>query len=175
MKFIPFIFLLALLIGCSNNKNPVVPSSGYYKGEVAVFMKDSVSLDNLAEYLANENNISISRINSFQYYSNLSVDSIQTILAVFDSKSYIQNASADPVDINGQLKILTEFWVTNFGNQDRSDWATLKTRFQMQHNPYYKQLGILKVEEGKEKVWVDKLLASNLFRIVELNYIVHAH
>jgi len=173
MKLLPAILLLALLVGCSNTNNPVVPSSGYYKGEVAVFMKDSVSLNNLADYLANENNISIGRINSFQYYSSLPVDSIQTILSVLDSKLYIQNATADTVSINGQTRILTEFWVNNFKNEYRSDWELLKTRFQMRHNPYYKQLGVLKVEEGKEKIWIDKLIASNLFRIVELNYIVH--
>jgi hypothetical protein len=35
-------------------------------------------------------------------------------------------------------------------------------------------LGILKVEVGKEKEWINILSNSNLFRFVELNVISHA-
>src|SRR3990172_3378576 len=162
MKAIPFIIVLCVFISCSDKKeitNPESESLNYVQGEVGFGLKDSVTLEEVADYVYSLNNISI--------------DSMQIIKSTFELKSYIWSGTTKTSYINSESKILIEFWVKNFRAEDLEDWGLLKNRFQLYHSPYYFQLGILKVEVGKEKEWINNLSNSNLFRFVELNGITH--
>jgi hypothetical protein len=182
MKAIPFIIILCFFISCSekkeitNPKSEPIPESesiNYVQGEVGFGLKDNVDLEEIADYVYSLNNISIDEIVSFQYISNLSQDSVQIIKTTFESKQFIWSGTTKTSYLNSESKILVEFWVKNFRAEDRKDWEILKKRFQLYHSPYNFQLGILKVEVGKEKEWIDILSKSNLFRFVELNVITH--
>jgi len=176
MKAIPFIIVLCVFISCSDKKeitNPESESLNYVQGEVGFGLKDSVTLEEVADYVYSLNNISIDNIVSFQYKSDLSQDSMQIIKSTFELKSYIWSGTTKTSYLNSESKILIEFWVKNFRAEDLEDWGLLKNRFQLYHSPYYFQLGILKVEVGKEKEWINNLSNSNLFRFVELNGITH--
>ena len=174
MKLLPFFIFLTLVIGCSDI-NPVKPTEDYYKGKVAVLLEDSTSIEDVNNLLSSFDYISIDRINSFQYYSDFPIDSAQTILLAFESKQYLQNTTTDVVNINGQSKLLIDFWLTNFTSEDIQDWSKTKTRFKLTHNPHYGQIGTLGVEEGQEKEWVNILSNSKLFKVVELDYIYYTH
>jgi hypothetical protein len=177
MKAISFIILLFVFVNCSDKKgvtNPESESLNYVQGEVGFGLKDSVSLNEVADYIYSLKNISINNIVAFQYKSNLPQDSMQTIKTSFESKPYVWSGTTHTSYLNGESKILVEFWVKNFRAEDIEDWDLLKKRFQLYHSPYNFQLGILKVEVGKENEWINNLSNSNLFRFVELNAITHA-
>lgn len=178
MKIISFIISLCFFISCSDKKGITNPGTGnkslnYVQGQVGFALKDSVTLKEAADYIYSQKNISINEIVSFQYESNLPQDSIQTIKAVFESKPYIWSGKTKISYITGESKILVEFWIKNFRVEDIKDWQLLKNRFGLYHLPYYFQLGLLKVEVGRENEWINVLSNSNLFRFVELNYIEH--
>ncbi|OIP57078.1 MAG: hypothetical protein AUK34_10265 [Ignavibacteria bacterium CG2_30_36_16] len=178
MKAISFIIVLCFFfISCSDKKeitNPESESLDYVQGEVAFGLKDSVTLEEVANCVYSLDNISIDNIVSFQYKSNLPQDSMQVIKTIFESKSYIWGGTTKTSYSNSESKILVEFWVKSFKAEDIENWNLLKNRFRLNHSPYYFQLGILKVEVGKEKEWINNLSNSNLFRFVELNGITHA-
>ena len=181
MRLYLYLFSAIILICCNEKGKPTGPeiadpgsqSSDYVQGEVAFGLNDTVTLEEIADYIYSLNNISIESIVSFEYLSNLPQDSIQSIKTTFDSKSYIWSATTNVSWQNNESKILVKFWVKEFRALDRVDWQLLRQRFQLNHLPYYFQLGILKVEVGKENEWISILSASNLFRFVELNYITH--
>jgi hypothetical protein len=178
MKAISFIIVLCFFfISCSDKKeitNPGSESLDYVQGDVAFGLKDSVTLEEVANYVYSLDNISVDNIASFQYKSDLPQDSMQVIKAIFESKSYIWSGTAKISYLDDESKILIEFWVKSFNAENIKDWNLLKNRFRLNHSPYYFQLGILKVEVGKEKEWINILSNSNLFRFVELNGITHA-
>lgn len=178
MKAISFIIVLCFFfISCSDKKditNPESESLDYVQGEVGFGLKDSISLEEVANYVYSLDNISIDNIVSFQYKSNFPQDSMQVINTIFESKSYIWSGTTKTSYLSDESKILLEFWIKNFRAEDIEDWELLKKRFQLNHSPYYFQLGILKVEIGKEKEWINNLSNSDLFRFVELNGINHA-
>lgn len=177
MKAIPFIIVLFVFVSCSDKKEITSPESeslNYVKGEVGFGLKDSVTLNEVADYIYSLKNISIDNIVAFQYKSNLPQDSMQTIKSTFESKPYVWSGTIQTSYLNSESEVLVEFWIKNFRAEDIEDWELLKKRFQLYHSPYNSQLGILKVEVGKEKEWINNLSNSNLFRFVELNAITHA-
>ena len=176
MKAKYLIIILCFFISCSDKKEntyPISESLNYAQGEVIVGLKDSVSLEEVADYIYSLNNISINDIVSFQYISNLPKDSMQVIIKTLESKSYIWKGNPITPYLNSDSLIQIELWVRNFRFEDIEDWKLLKKRFQLSHIPYYFQLGLLNVEAGKEQEWVNILSESKLFRLVELNTISH--
>jgi hypothetical protein len=172
------LLLLTFLLGCSKNKDTIItgpenPSLNYVQGEVVVGLKDSVSLEEIADYVYSLNNISINEISSLRYYSILPKDSIQSIKSNLESKNYIWHGTVNVSYLESESKILVEFSIKDFSSNDINDWKLLKTHFRLFHSPYHFQSGVLKVENGKENEWINILSNSNLFRFVELNYIVH--
>lgn len=170
--------MLILLVGCSgddksNITNPENPEIEYVKGEVIVGLKDSVSLEQFAYFVYSLNNISIINIVSLQYYSTLPKDSMQTIKSNLESRKYITPGSVNVDYIESESKIHVKFWVKEFSYDDIKDWELIRTQLQLFHFPNEFQSGLLKVEVGKEKEWINILSNYNLFRFVELNYILH--
>lgn len=170
--------MLILLVGCSGDDksniiNPENPEIEYVQGEVVVALKDSVSLEQFANFVYSLNNISIRNIVSFQYYSTLPKDSMQTIKSNLESRKYITPGSVNVYYIESESKILVEFWVAEFSYDDIKDWELIRTQLHLFHSPNKFQLGLLKVEIRKEKEWINILSNYDLFRYVELNYIMH--
>jgi len=183
MKILIFIGLLVFIFyGCSENKssengflinNP--PADEYASGDVAFGLQDTVSLEYFAAYIYSLSNISIDEIVFFQYSSFLSQDSIQILKSVLESKPYIDSRSHHIFYIQNGTEIIVEFCIKNFKSEHQSDWDSVIDQFNLSHYPNYFQLGILKVEVGKEKEWIDYLSDNELFRFVELNYIGRIH
>ena len=166
MKPIVFVIVLFVFIGCSNKGD--ITSIGfqqlYSPGDVVFGLEDSVSLDEFANYIYSLNNIFIGEVSRFRYKTEFPQDSLQIIKSVLESKLYIRSYVTKVTFLNDESKILVEFRVKNFGAEDIKDWESLTERFQLQHSPQMFQLGILKVEVGKENDWADYLSNSKLFR-----------
>jgi len=178
MKIILLIMLLSFLIGCSNKdipNNSEKPFLDYAPGDVSIGLNDNVSLEEVANYVYSFNNISINQIVAFQYYSNLPKESMDTIKSALELKRYIWNGTIRVSYSDSLSKIMVEFWVQNFNYEDRKDWESFKEQFLLTHSPYHYQVGLLKVEPGKEYEWIQILSKSGLFTFVELNYITHVH
>jgi len=176
MKIVSFIIILCIFISCSDEKDITSHENepiNYVQGQVVFGLQDSITLINIADYIYSLDNISIFEIVSFQYTSNLPIDSIQIINTTFESKSYVWDGTTKTSYINNEAKILVEFWIKGFTEENIKDWKLLEERFQLNHSPYYFQSGTLNVEVGKEKEWLDNLSNSDLFRYVELNGITH--
>jgi hypothetical protein len=189
MKIIMIIFFAVFLMGCStddslleinpNNENEDTvghwqgDTLEYVEGEIGFGLKDSVTLIELANYIYSLEDIYVNEVVLFQYYTRLPQDSMQIIKSVLESKSYIWDGMVYVSYIEADSSILIEFWIKDFKSGDRQNWIATKERFELIHVPYDFQLGLLKVEIGKEKEWIDKLIQVNLFRFVELNYITH--
>jgi len=178
MKIISLVLLIIFLSGCSKNNNsnitgPENPTLNYAQGEVSFGLKDSVSLEEVANYIYSFNNISIGEIVFFQYYSNFPHDSIQSIKSSLESKNYINSETLTITYDNNESRIVVKFWIKNFRKDDIKNWELLKTQFHLVHLPNEYQSGLLIIPIGKEKEWVNILSNSNLFRFVELNYITH--
>ena len=178
MKIIPLIILASFLIGCSNKdipNNSEKPLLDYVPGDVAIGLKDNVSLEEVANYIYSFKNISINQIVAFQYYSDLPKERMETIKFSLESKTYIWNGTVRTSYIDSLSKIMVEFWVGKFNYEDRKDWESSKELFLLTHSPYHYQVGLLKVEIGKEEEWIQILSKSGLFSFVELNGIMHTN
>lgn len=175
MKSISFILTVAFILGCSTDNSSINGNSeiSYVQGEVSFGLKDSVTLIDLANYIYSLDSISIKEVVSFRYYTFLSWDSMQTIKSTLESKAYIWSGMVNTSYIESDSKILIKFWIKDFKSENREDWLSLKGRFSLIHSPSNYQLGLLKVEIGKEKEWLNLLLNTNLFQFVELNFIDH--
>ena len=176
-KLILVSIVLLVFIGCSDKGIIIDPFFGqnYYPGDVVFGLKDSVSLDEFANYIYSLNNIFIGKVSRLRYKTEFPQDSLQIIKSELESKLYIRSDVSKVTFLNDESKILVEFRVKNFGAEDIKDWESLTERFQLQHSPQMFQLGILKVEVGKETEWINYLSNSKLFRFVELNYIMRAN
>lgn len=181
MRIIILIYFSALVMGCStdysitevNPDNENNRSLGYVQGEVSFGLKDSVTLMELADYIYSLDNIFIKDVASFQYYTILPEDSMQIIKSRLEAEPYIWDENVNVSYNETDSKILIDFWIKDFKSENIQDWASLKARFSLIHIPYYFQLGLLKVEIGKEEEWINNLVDVNLFRFVELNHIDH--
>ncbi|MGD9897920.1 MAG: hypothetical protein AB7T22_02220 [Calditrichaceae bacterium] len=172
MKMIPWIVLAVIFVGCSNNAES--PLQEYVEGEVVFGLQDSVSLEELADYVYTLDNISISDVVSFQYDSDLPQDSMETIKSVLEAQSYFWSGTVKTSWLETGSKILVEFWIRDFTSEDRKNWASLIERFHLSHLSYRFQAGLFDVETGKEKEWITILSDNIIFRFVELNTIGHA-
>ena len=177
MKSIIFLFLAILLVGCSENKSSDTdnlitntPTNEYAPGEVAFGLQDTVSLEHFAAYIYSLSDISIDEIVFFQYSSFLSPDSVQILKSALESKPYIDSNSVSITYTNG-TEIIVKFWIKDFKSGYQSDWLSTMNQFNLAHYPNYFQAGILKVEVGKEKEWINYLSNEEIFRFVEPNYI----
>jgi hypothetical protein len=177
MKFIPLILFVTLLIGCSNkdqqNSLVGIPIPDHVSGEVIIGLKENVSLEEVADYILSFKNISIYNIVSFEYYSSLPKESMDSLKTALGSKPYIYSGDLRVSYIDSLSKIKIDLWIVNFGVDARKDWEITKEQFLLTHQPYSYQVGLLKVEYGKEEEWVNILSQSNLFSFVELNVIAH--
>ncbi|MGD9489015.1 MAG: hypothetical protein AB7W47_13395 [Calditrichaceae bacterium] len=171
MKLITLIILSVIFIGCSNTTES--PSPEYVEGDVVFGLQDSVSLEELADYVYTLDNISISDVVSFQYDSDLPQDSMETIQSVLEAQSYFRSGTVKTSWLETDSKILVEFCIQDFESEDRNDWALQTERFHLTHSPYKYQVGLFKVDKGKERDWIDVLSETLLFRYVELNTIGH--
>jgi hypothetical protein len=182
MKSVVFLFFAILLVGCSENKSSDTdnligntPTDEYAPGEVAFGLQDTVSLEHFAAYIYSLSNISIDEIVFFQYSSSLSQDSVQILKSVLESKPYIDSRSTRISHIGNETEIIVELWIKDFKSEYQSDWLFTINQFKLSHYPNHFQGGILKVEVGKEKEWIDYLSKNELFRYVEPNYIIRTH
>ena len=175
MKIIPLILFITLLIGCSNKdqQNPLVLE--YVPGDVIIGLKQNVSLEEVADYILSFKNISIYNIVSFEYYSSLPKERMDSLKSTLEAKPYIYSGDLRDSYVDSLSKIKIDLWIVNFGIDARKDWAITKEQFLLTHIPYPYQAGLLKVEYGKEVEWVHILSQSNLFSFVELNNISHPH
>ena len=55
------------------------------------------------------------------------------------------------------------FGISNFNQDNISDWNSLVERFNLKHLPSGSQEGILNVPKGREKQWINNLLRTKLF------------
>ena len=175
MKFISLILFITLLIGCSNKdqQNPLVPE--YIPGDVVIGLKENVTLEVAADYILSFKNISIYNIVSFEYYSSLPKEMMDSLKSSLEAKPYIYSGDLRVSYVDSLSKIKIDLWIVNFGIEAKKDWALTKEQFQLTHMPNPYQSGLLKVEYGKEEEWVHILSQSNLFSFVELNNITHPH
>ena len=178
MKSIILFFLVIILFGCSEKKSSendflTNPKEEFAPGEVAFGIKDTVSLESFATYIYSLNNIYIKSIVFFEYSLNLPQDSIRILKSVLKSKQYIDSGSVSILNIEEGQKTIIRFWISNFNPEDLSDWQIILKQFNLSHYPNYFQTGLLKVEVGKEKEWINYLSDKELFRFVELNYVTH--
>ena len=177
MKIITFIFLSVLLISCSNEgTTPLVSElifthgSQYIKGEIYVILKDSVSLEDFADYIYSLDSVTIRSVRNLHYSSVLPKDSMQVIDSVIKSKSSIGYVLVKTSFSDSAKTILTEFPVFSFNRKDLIDWKYLKERFKLSHIPYPSSTGTLKVPIGKEKELVNYLSQTDYFKEVSLAY-----
>jgi hypothetical protein len=179
LKIIPLILFITLLIGCSNKDqhNPLVgiPMPDHVPGDVIIGLQENVSLEEVADFILSFNNISIYNIVSFEYYSALPKERMDSLKSSLEAKPYIYSGDLRVSYVDSLSKIKIDLWIINFGIDDRKDWAITKEQFQLTHIPYPYQVGLLKVEYGKEEEWINILSQSNLFSFVELNVITHTH
>ena len=178
MKNIISILLAILLFGCSEKKsseNNLVTNytEEFAPGEVAFGIKDAVSLESFAAYIYSLNDITINSVVFFEYSLILPQDSIQILKSLLESKRYIDSGSVSFSYLEEEQKTIVKFWIGKFSSEDQSDWQSIVKQFNLSHYPNYFQSGILKVEVGKEKEWINYLSDKGLFRFVELNYVTH--
>ncbi|RMG27386.1 MAG: hypothetical protein D6732_20115 [Methanobacteriota archaeon] len=180
MKKLNLIFLILFFISCSVDKTPLQEKahngntdSDYVPGEIAVGIKDSVSLLQFADYIYSFEHISIKEIVYYVYSSSLPKDSMMVIKNTLLTKSYIWDDGQLQLSYsNERNRILIKIWFRNFRSEDRDDWRELKERFSLTHEPFAYQTSLLQVEERTEQEWIGILSQSDFCRYVELNYIV---
>ena len=179
LKFIPLILFITFLIGCSNKdqQNQLVGISlpDHVPGDVIIGLKENVSLEEVADYILSFNNISIYNIVSFEYYSALPKERMESLKSSLEAKPYIYSGNLRVSYIDSLSRIKIELWIGKFGADDRKDWELTRQQLLLTHIPYPYQAGLLKVEYGKEEEWINILSQSNLFSSVELNVITHTH
>ena len=64
-------------------------------------------------------------------------------------------------------------WIRGFKANNISQWDILKIQFNLIPISNLKAYGLLKVEEGKENYWINKLKETELFEWVDFNYIAN--
>jgi hypothetical protein len=179
MKFIPLMLFITFLIGCSNKdlQNPLVgiPMPDHVPGDVIIGLQENVSLEEVSDFIFTFNNISIYQIVSFEYYSDLPKERMDILKSSLEAKPYINSGTLRVSSVDSLSRIKIAFWIGKFSIDDRKDWALTKEQFLLTHEPYPYQVGLLKVEYGKEEEWINILSQSNLFSFVELNVITHTH
>jgi len=182
MKLISILLLAILLAGCYNDRGINFPfpelnnyhngkSGNYVPGEVACFLKDSVSLERLADTIYSYNNISINTVTGLQYTSALSPDSAATIDSVLKSRTYLNNLQVRVSYLQSGEQMLIQFGVSSFTQSDISDWNSLVVRFDLAHAPSNSQTGQLNVPTGQEQKWINSLWQTRLFIRLELEVI----
>ncbi len=179
MKIILLMLSTVILFGCTDKNSPNInnPQSGtedYAAGEVLTALKDSITLEEYANYIYSMKNISINNIVAFNYYSTLPKDSMQVIISTLESRSYVWKGQSTFAynDSTSELNIV--LWIKDFNPPDIQDWELLKSRFSMFHIPSHFQVGQVNVSPGEETEWINILSKSSLFYAVELNYKTYA-
>jgi hypothetical protein len=169
LKNITFILLTVLLIGCYNDNGINVSRPDYIPGELVFMLKDSVSLEEFADYIYSINYISIESISALQYTSTLPADSVEIINSVIKSRAYIYSEFLSTRYLSSEKKILIEIWLKSFNSENLSDWKSISARFGLLHRPNHSQIGTLNVPAGQEKIWINYLSQTNLFNSLEQN------
>ena len=147
----------------------------YAPGQVAFELQDTVSLEYFAAYIYSLSDIFIDKIVSFEYTCSLSQDSVKILKSVLESKSYIDGRSGRISYIENGTEIIVRFWIRDFRSEYQSDWLSTINQFNLTHYPNHFPHGILKVESGKEKEWIDYFSTNEVFRFVKPNYIIRQY
>lgn len=173
MKSILLVFLIISLFSCSKDKLQNDSScTDYEKGDVIVGIKNTASIEE-AFSLFNKLNLQVDELDGFFYTSPFPQDSLTSLLAYLNTKSYIntRNFSADAYVHyqTGIINVVTVFFNMNIINQQ--DWIKSEKALHLVDTNGGTKYIVLKVSVGQEKYWVNQLKENSMVTWTELNCI----
>ncbi len=165
-------FFNLLFGGCEEEiLRPKSNLKSYVEGEIVVGWKKNLSLEEFIETVFNENEINVIEAGNVNYVSGLPETAGKVFEEQLSAFPFIDRTTT--YNYNKELKRWeVEFWISGFVKENIKDWNTLLCRLQLKHSPNGFQSGLIKVIKGKEKKWIKNLSQSELFRFVDLNYLV---
>jgi hypothetical protein len=162
-----------ILFSCTDTSTePTQENKTFIEGNVGFGLNDSISFEQLIDTIYSFGKVYKIDIVTIQYTTELSKDSLQFIKDHLIAYTFIDSATTLKYD-DSKSEWLINFWIFNFRENNIFDWFQLLQDLQLNHKVYSFQVGLLEVEPGKEKYWIDELLKINLFRWVDYNYITH--
>jgi len=163
---IPFIFF-----GCSDSTTE--PKSEYVKGDISFTLKASVDFQEMINTVFSLGEIYQIKANLYESSNVFPEDSIQYIQSIFAQYNFIDTSltSIKFYDNKGQWEFY--LWIRGFKEVNISQWGLLKNQFNMIPISDVKIYGLIKIEEGKESYWINRLKETELFDWVDYTYIAN--
>jgi hypothetical protein len=165
------IFFLGLtfwLTGCKKDQPTFVT------GEVLFSVYDSIPFQDTYG-LIDSLNLKILAANDFGYYIKTTADSVDTLKLILGTKSYlnIDGVTLGILYIDSIAQIDLNFF--DLDDNDALDWFSTVTQLKLKENltDDFNKWGVLKVPDGQEQYWVDKLKQYSIIKAVQLNHILY--
>ena len=170
------IFLPIIFFGCSETTNePKMNDNFYVKGEVVFGMKPSIELEQVLITIFSIGEIKQIDFNLYQssdLFPAYSLDYIKSILSnynFFDTTLtyYFYPAANNRWEFN--------FFTKDFKLEYLTEWENLRNQLNLYITPGITEFGLLKIDEGKETYWINKLRETDVFEWVDYNHVVSGH
>lgn len=163
LVLLPFIFY-----GCDSVNES--ESRKYVEGDVSFTPNDDVSFEKLIDTVFTFGTIYQIKFTANKS-SSLPKDSLNYINSSLSHYNFIDTSVTNVTYDSIQTKWEIHLWIRGFCEENIPDWYNLQNQLNLQPVPTYFGYGLLKVEPGKEKYWINKLLDSGLCDWADYNYI----
>ena len=166
------ICFLLVLSNCSKNEESE-PENDFVAGEVLITPKDSIPLENLFNSLnAYNEDFEIVYLYKYEYLIDNPTFNKEHYSDIIASKEYLKNGNL--VSTVNQLETKMKFTIRffNMNNEKVIDWVNSQNEMNLKLIESSFMLGLLKVEDGAETDWVEKLSSNPHIKFAQLNHIV---
>ncbi|GEM_PF-3898589 len=153
--------------------HPNVINQNYVGGEVVVGLNKTQSFEEFLDVILRLGDFKSIEVVNMNYNSYLPPDKKNFINDVLAHYTFIENSTTMKFDEEkGSWNI--EFWISGFTKNNINDWKEIVRKLKLKHVPNNYQSILLRIAPGKEKEWIEKLNGLQIFRYVELNYIMRS-
>jgi hypothetical protein len=164
-----FLLLISVCFSCTKT-DKYNNCEHYIRGDLSVGIKDGVPIEEVFS-LFNRLDVKISKMSIYSYTSPYPQDSLASLVSYLRTKPYFEQGTLSPngVFLGGVILLSTHFFDMTPANQQ--DWIATKNALHLTEKPGLTKSVLLKVPEGKEKIWVFKLRPYDMVVWAELNCI----
>ena len=165
-------FFNLLFFGCEEEIiKPTNNFKTYVEGEIVVGLKKDLSFEEFIDTVFAVNEIYGIEVSNINYSSDLPENERNFLEECLSSYGFIDRYTTLKYN-SDENRWEIEFWISGFVKENIEDWHQLLKDLNLKHIPNRFQSALIRVEKGKETTWIENLSNSNLFRYVELNYIM---
>lgn len=172
MKLLFALTLLTLLFAnCTKSEIEDNPGICYIEGELLFTPMPLTPLEDLFYSLAKyDDPVSIHYERRIYYKLDNPPFSIDFYNDVITSKDYLKNENTNSIvfETEAGLKFNCSFF--EIDEAIVTDWVETRDELGLQRIEEFSPWGMLKIEEGKEFEWIERLQDSPLFKFIQLNH-----